>query len=124
MLLASMIISLIVATTYTTVFIAGFQRKGPWASVVAFFIVVFFSTWAGGIWIAPAGTDIRSVSWLPFAVVGLISSLILAASVPSWFSTIRTGVGLQPERRKPPVALLSSYFWLALVVMIVTIAVR
>ena len=124
MILASFIISLIVALAYTIVFVAGFQRKGPWASVVAFFMVVFLSTWAGGIWIAPVGSDIRSVSWLPFAVVGLVTSLILAASVPSWFSTIRTQVGLQPERRKPPVALLSSYFWLALIVMIVTIAVR
>ncbi|OGS17513.1 MAG: hypothetical protein A2219_05825 [Elusimicrobia bacterium RIFOXYA2_FULL_50_26] len=124
MIFASFIISLIVALAYTIVFVAGFQRKGPWASVVAFFMVVFLSTWAGGIWIAPVGSDIRSVSWLPFAVVGLVTSLILAASVPSWFSTIRTQVGLQPERRKPPVALLSSYFWLALIVMIVTIAVR
>lgn len=124
MFLASLIVSLIVSVILTAVFVWGFRRKGPWASILAFFIVVFLSSWAGGMWISPFGPTVQNIQWLPFAMVGLITALFLAAAVPNWSTRVRTEVGAQPERRRPPVALLSAYYWVAIILLIVTIIVR
>lgn len=61
-------------------FAIALQYRGPWNSVVWFFVVVLLATWAGGVWLTPAGPMVRGFHWLPFLMTGLIVSLLLAAA--------------------------------------------
>jgi len=124
MFFSDFLVSLIVGIVFTVIFAFVLGRRGPWSSILAFFVVVFLATWAGGIWITPYSPTARNVQWVPFLIVGLVASLILAASVPAWYRRAGTEPAMQPERRKPPVALLTPYYWLALIVLVITIIVR
>ncbi|MFP4385208.1 MAG: hypothetical protein ACLFST_05070 [Spirochaetia bacterium] len=69
-----------------TIVIAGwFKRRGPWSGMFIFFIIVFLSSWAAGIWLIPFGPTIYGVNWIPFLIGGLIVGLILAAAAPRIF---------------------------------------
>ncbi|MBN1850145.1 MAG: hypothetical protein JW932_16345 [Deltaproteobacteria bacterium] len=46
------------------------------------FIMLFFATWAGGVWLAPFGPTLWGAHWLAFIVVGITLLLILVVSLP------------------------------------------
>jgi hypothetical protein len=78
------VVAFFVALILSLIFVRGFRRAGPWASFLAFFIIVFLASWAGGLWLRPLGTALWGVYWLPFLMVGLIFALVIAAaSIPS-----------------------------------------
>ncbi len=118
----SFLISLVVSIVLTAIFAWILGRRGPWSSIFAFFSILFLVTWAGGIWMLPLNA--MTISWVPFIIIALVSSLVLSATVPSWYRRMGTEPALQPERRKPPVAYLSPYYWLAITVLVITIVVR
>jgi hypothetical protein len=45
-------------------------------------LIIFLTTWAGGIWVRPFGPSFRGIYWLPFLFIGIIIVLILAVSYP------------------------------------------
>ena len=42
-------------------------------------LILFFATWAGGIWLAPVGPRVWGESWLGFLVIALLVGLLMAA---------------------------------------------
>jgi hypothetical protein len=61
----------------TVVFIVIGKKAKPGKYVLIFFLVVFFGTWAGGIWLTPIGPVFLGAYWLSFFVVGVIFALVL-----------------------------------------------
>jgi hypothetical protein len=59
MFLGELIFALSMAFLFTLIFAVRLQRRGPWASLWAISLVIFPAAWAGGLWISPAGPDIR-----------------------------------------------------------------
>jgi hypothetical protein len=59
-----------------------FRTKGPWNNLVLFFIVIFLSTWAGGIWLYPFGPYLWGITWLPFMLVALFITVLLISVTP------------------------------------------
>jgi len=49
-------------------------------SVLFFFLILFFATWAGGVWIRPFGPSMWGAYWLPFVLVGVFVAMLLAAA--------------------------------------------
>jgi len=83
-----MFIDLLVATAIgliiTTIFAAIFKRRGPWASMWLFLLLVLLASWAGGLWIAPFGPVVSDRYWAPSLVTGLLFALLMAAATPSY----------------------------------------
>ena len=126
MFFIQLIYALFFATLLTAVFFGLFRTRGPWSSLVLFFLVIFLATWAGGAWLSPFGPVLWGASLLPFLFVGLIIALMLAASAPSKReeSTIELVDPKQRRReRATAIAVLGIFFWIligALVVVIIT----
>jgi hypothetical protein len=79
MILVESLFALAVSLFLTVVFaVIGRQAKSR-RRVIVFFLLVFLSAWAGGIWITPVGPTILGVYWLSFFAVGLIFALVLEA---------------------------------------------
>lgn len=82
MVLMQALFALVMALLFTAIFTLGFQRRGPWSSVVAFFLIVFLAAWAGSLWLNPAGPVFLGIYWLPIIMVALLFALLLSAMVP------------------------------------------
>jgi hypothetical protein len=122
MFLAELIFALLMAVLFTLIFAVGLRRRGPWASLWAFFLVVFLAAWAGGLWISPAGPMFVGIYWLPMILVAFVFAILLA------------GVG-GPASRGPKVETISEvkeqetaaerafdvFFWVLLISLILII---
>jgi len=84
-------VSLLVAVLVTlplTVMLLGWRRgkgSGVWPLVAFLFLVVFLGTWAGGAWMRPHHMGVTTSAgffWLPFVIIGLLLTLLLAAILP------------------------------------------
>jgi hypothetical protein len=127
MFLIHLIYALFFAALLTAAFFALFRTRGPWSSLVLFFLVVFLATWAGGAWLAPFGPALWETAFLPFLLVGLIFALLLAAAAPSERpeSTVEL-VDREEQRRETATAVtvLSVFFWVLIGALIVVIVSR
>ena len=118
------------AALLTAAFFALFRTRGPWSSLVFFFLVVFLASWAGGAWLSPFGPALWGTAFLPFLFVGLIFALLLAAAAPPRRQESTVELVDRKERRRERAtafALLGVFFWIligALVVGIITRYVR
>lgn len=125
---AELVIALIVALLITLIFgvIIGIQwpgRTGVRPSLILFFILVFLSTWVGGIWTEPFGPTILGVSWIPFVLVGLIIALIIAAAIPPRKPVSRQEAIRQAEAESETRTVLGFFFWLLLVLLVAALII-
>lgn len=79
---ATLLIVLAVTLMVGGVF-AAVGARGPWPSVLWFFLILFFATWAIGTWVQPVGPRVWEVPWLTFLIVALLVALLIAAATPS-----------------------------------------
>jgi hypothetical protein len=80
MVFVDFVFSLTFTLLFVVLFAILFQYRGPWNSVLWFFVVVLLATWAGGVWLTPVGPAVGGFYWMPFLMAGLIVSLLLAAA--------------------------------------------
>jgi len=119
--------ALFFALVLTAAFFALFRTKGPWSSIVLFFLVIFLAAWAGGAWLAPFGPGLWGISFLPFLLVGLVFALLLAAAAPSEEedSTVEL---VDPkeirEEKTTAVRALGLFFWVLIGALLVIIIAR
>ncbi len=59
-----------------------FGTKGPWGSLLWFFIVVSLFAWVGGVWLRPYGPIYWGVGWVPIVVIGCAIAILLTAVSP------------------------------------------
>lgn len=111
--------------------------RGPWPSVLWFFLLLFVGTLALGIWARPMGPEAWGVPWLNFLVGAVLIALLIAAAAPDYRNGERrikgspleddTGVerGGEITTGSPPqespetvgaVAAVGVFFWIFLVV--------
>jgi hypothetical protein len=74
-----------------------FGTRGPWGSLLWFFLVVALFAWAGGVWLVPFGPMWQGVSWLPIIFMGILAALLLTAASPR---TPRRRMTAREEDRK------------------------
>jgi hypothetical protein len=120
-MLISLAIGLLFAFVLTMVL--GRQAGGPLSGFVLFFLLIFMSVWAFGLWLAPLGPPVHGVHWLGFVLTGLLLFLILAAVIPP--PEKRATLDLErPEKkaaRKTMAFLFGIYFWLVILLFIALI---
>lgn len=82
MFFAGIGLALIIAFVLTLIVGKGFKKFG-YADLIGLFFLIFLATWAGGLWIEPAGPAMWGVSLTVFIVVGGLVALLVAASLPT-----------------------------------------
>ena len=124
MFLLDLLIALVIGFLLVLLFSALFRDRTPWGNFWIFLLVVFLVTWAGGIWIAPFGPTIFNVAWLPFLIVGIFITLLLAATVPARPSRPQKGTIEEAKRTEAAESALTGltlFFWIALIMTLTAI---
>ena len=127
MFIVDFIFALAIALLFVVLFAMVFQRRGPWNSLLWFFVVVLLATWAGGVWLTPVGPPIRGFYWMPFLLAGLIVSLLLAAAtIPTGQASTVELVDEKSRRAKRWAAgtALGIAFWVLMMLLLAAIFFR
>ena len=123
-LLAVFIIAFIVGLLVTAVFAAGFRRRGPWGSVVWFFLVVFLAAWAGGLWMQSYGPTLWGLYWLPMLTLALLFGLLLAATTPPTSRRTAPLERAEFHEGKAAAVAVGTFFWILIAVFVLFILIR
>jgi hypothetical protein len=118
------VFALAVAIFLTMVFAVVGRRAKSRLWVIVFFLLVFFSAWAGGIWITPFGPSILGVFWLSYFVVGLIFALALEAVAAFHSRPVRPGsaeIRMDEKEEQEIKRVLNMFIWILLLTFIIAI---
>ncbi|HEY9164606.1 MAG TPA: hypothetical protein VIS48_00430 [Candidatus Kryptonia bacterium] len=82
MFIVDLIVALAVGLFIVWIVSLAFGTRGPWGSLLWFFLVVSLFAWAGGVWLVPFGPMWGGMSWLPIVCMGILAALLLTAASP------------------------------------------
>jgi hypothetical protein len=117
-MLISLSLGLLFAFVLTMVM--GRRAAGPFSGFLLFFLLIFMSVWAFGLWLAPLGPPVYGVHWLGFVITGLLLFLVIATVIPG----AEPGPALDLERpekkaaRRTMAMVFGIYFWLVILLFI------
>jgi hypothetical protein len=113
MFIIDVLFALLMAGIFTLIFAVAFRRPGPWSSVLAFFLVLFLASWAGGLWISPTGPAFIGIFWVPILLVALLVALLLASVGPQRPQRVETISEAQAKDRQRETTLraFDAFFW-------------
>jgi len=78
---ADLLFVLAIALLIASLFGAGGHRYAGGLDLLAFFLLVFFGTWALGAWFRPVGPAVMGGYWVPYLIAGVVIALLLMAGV-------------------------------------------
>ena len=67
-----------VALTLSVIFATATWKRGRRKGSFWLFLILFFGTWEGGVWMKPFGPAVWGIRWLFFLLVGAVVALVLA----------------------------------------------
>lgn len=115
----------------TFLYFLATRKTGRRSGILWLFLIIFLTTWAGGIWIKPFGPTLWGVHWLTFVLIGIIIALLLVVTSPSpgprgRKETINMLERIEKEKKleKVTYVALGTLFWVLFGVLIVAILVR
>jgi hypothetical protein len=103
-------------------FSIGTRRPGTWSGVLGFFLIVFLSGWAAGIWVVPIGPSWAGVRLFPAVMVAVIVALLLAATVPPHYPTSSGEAVRQRRTERAVLVAYNVFFWILVLVLIAAVA--
>ena len=125
MILLELIVALLVSLALSTFFTLATWKSEKRKGLIWLFLIIFFATWAGGLWMRPFGPTMWGVHWLSFLLVGVVVALILAAS---WVrpmpqgreGTIEMLEKMKEKREAEQVAwiTLTIFFWILMIILL------
>jgi len=131
MALLEFVFSFFVALVLSLAFALLTHRSVTRAAFFWFFLLVLFTSWAGGIWIGPFGPSLAGVNWLPFLLFGLIAAGMFVFFVPrrppkGRHETLEILEEMKDKRDLEKAAYISFgiFFWVLMFTLIAAIVVR
>jgi hypothetical protein len=130
MVLSDFLFVFVLALVLTAVLtlVLGRRGPGPGAGFLFFFALLMLLIWAGGVWMAPRTSPWRGAYWLTFIAVGLVITLLLAATVPRHRPPKTTAEsqrqGQLEETQRAILLAFGAFFWILLAALIVAIVGR
>ncbi|MCF7859765.1 MAG: hypothetical protein K9N07_10670 [Candidatus Cloacimonetes bacterium] len=131
MFLIHLLFALILSIFFTAIFAAGFRRHRSKDGLVFYFIILFITTWAIGLWISPFGPMIFGAFILPFLISGFLFALLLAALMPPFPPSQKKDINVDIEESKQTIKsstrfgaaflILDFFFWIFIIGMIIII---
>lgn len=120
MILLHVLFTIFFSALAVLLFATLFRTKGPWNNLVLFFIVIFLSTWAGGIWLYPFGPYLWGITWLPFLLAAFfITVLLIAVTPPPEGSTVELVDQKKKEAEKKIITRSVSVFLMVVIIALV-----
>ena len=118
MFIIDLFVALVVGMIIVLIVSRAFGTKGPWGSLVWFFLVVSLFAWAGGVWLVPFGPMFWGIGWLPIIIMGFLVSLILTAAsprTPRWRRASKEEVTSEAGTR----AVVDIIFWVVIICLLI-----
>ena len=118
MFIVDLVVALIVGLIIVSIVSRAFGTKGPWGSLLWFFLVVSLFAWAGGVWLVPFGPMFWGIGWLPIIIMGFLVSLILTAAsprTPRWRRASKEEVTSEAGTR----AVVDVIFWVVIICLLI-----
>ena len=118
MFIVDLFVALVVGMIIVSIVSRAFGTKGPWGSLLWFFLVVSLFAWAGGVWLVPFGPMFWGIGWLPIIIMGFLVSLILTAAsprTPRWRRASKEEVTSEAGTR----AVVDIIFWVVIICLLI-----
>jgi hypothetical protein len=118
MFIIDLFVALVVGMIIVLIVSRAFGTKGPWGSLLWFFLVVSLFAWAGGVWLVPFGPMFWGIGWLPIIIMGFLVSLILTAAsprTPRWRRASKEEVTSEAGTR----AVVDVIFWVVIICLLI-----
>jgi multisubunit Na+/H+ antiporter MnhB subunit len=118
MFIIDLFVALVVGMIIVSIVSRAFGTKGPWGSLLWFFLVVSLFAWAGGVWLVPFGPMFWGIGWLPIIIMGFLVSLILTAAsprTPRWRKASKEEVTSEAGTR----AVVDVIFWVVIICLLI-----
>lgn len=118
MFIIDLFVALVVGMIIVSIVSRAFGTKGPWGSLLWFFLVVSLFAWAGGVWLVPFGPIFWGIGWLPIVFIGFLVSLLLTAAsprTPRWRRTSQKEATSEAESR----AVVDAIFWIVVICLLI-----
>jgi hypothetical protein len=118
MFIIDLVVALVVGMIIVLIVSRAFGTKGPWGSLLWFFLVVSLFAWAGGVWLVPFGPMFWGIGWLPIIIMGFLVSLILTAAsprTPRWRRASKEEVTSEAGTR----AVVDIIFWVVIICLLI-----
>lgn len=131
MFILELLVALLVSLVLSAIFALATWKRGKRKGLIWLFLIIFFATWAGGLWMRPFGPTLWGIHWLTFLFVGVVVALILAASQArpkprDRGETIEMLEKMRQKREAQQVAwiTLTIFFWVLMVSLLSAIVFR
>ena len=128
MIIPEFAVSFIVAVLFTGLYVFLTRGDSRRTGLIWLFLIIFLTTWAGGIWLKPVGPTLWGVHFLTFLLVGLTTVLFLIIAIPRRAPRGRRETLDMLERIEQKKALervtfltLSLFFWILLALLVTVI---
>jgi len=106
----------------------AWRRPGQgvfWGNVFFLFLVFFFISWAGGVWLPPFGPVLWGAYWMPFVLTAVIVGLLLLALVPPRRPRTRREAIIQQAKEETAARTTLDFFlWILVLGLLIAIIVR
>ena len=99
-------------------------EEPAWPGLAFLVVILFFVTWAGGIWLGPLGPVLWHVYWVPFVSVGLVAALLLAATTPPQQPRDRREAVQARAEERVLVTAFGLFFWILVSILLIAVVVR
>jgi hypothetical protein len=124
-------VALMVTVFLSALLISTLLKGEHRTRLIWIFLIIFLTTWAGGIWVRPFGPSFRGIYWLPFLWIGIITVLILAVFYPrripkSRWETLEMLQQIEKQKKLNQLTYITLIllFWLLLFLLSMAIIVR
>ena len=124
--LLEFIIGFLIALIIAAVLFYGFRQRGPWNAFWIFLLFLVLASWAGRLWLTPAGPVLWGFGWLSVVFWVFVFGLLIALATPQKKND-RT-VDYEPDTKtritsgaNKTTAVFGLLFWLLLLLMLIAI---
>jgi hypothetical protein len=99
----------------------SFRKRNPWGTFWLFFLIIFFASWAGGLWIKPVGPSFLGIAWIPTLAIAFFVALIIAASAGYVANSEDVRIQEIKEQFDDQDLKISRLAWMLLIILIFTV---
>jgi Ca2+/Na+ antiporter len=99
-------------------------EEAAWPGLAFVVVILFFVTWAGGIWLRPLGPVLWHIYWVPFVAVGIVAALLLIATTPRRLPRSRQEALQAQDEERTLVTVFGVFFWILVAVLLTAVMVR
>ncbi len=128
MIMVHLGLAITVAIVFTAILVAigrgGAYERANWSTALLLFLVLFLTTWAGGIWLSPVGPQLFGAAWLPFLFMGFVAALLIAAMSPGRRPRSQTEVQERAEAQEVVGTTVTAFVWIFAVCLIAAITLH